>query len=163
MKNNIGLYIHFPFCEQKCKYCDFCSFSGLYDYQEIYIEQLIKEIKDWSNQVKNDVLIKTISEGKVLLEHRTIGGIIDYYIYYGNKVDDVLIKMHDIIGHPMLPPFWSLGYHQCRWGYFNTSQIEEVMKKFHDYEIPLDTLWGDVDILQDKRIFSIHKKKSTRI
>lgn len=112
----------------------------------------------FNNINAQDVLIKTISEGKVLLEHRTIGGIIDYYIYYGNKVDDVLIKMHDIIGHPMLPPFWSLGYHQCRWGYFNTSQIEEVMKKFHDYEIPLDTLWGDVDILQDKRIFSIHKK-----
>lgn len=63
MKKNIGLYIHFPFCEQKCKYCDFCSFSGLYDYQEIYIEQLIKEIKDWSSQVKNDVLIKTIFLG----------------------------------------------------------------------------------------------------
>ena len=24
--NNLGLYIHIPFCRQKCRYCDFLSF-----------------------------------------------------------------------------------------------------------------------------------------
>ena len=65
-----------------------------------------------------------VEEKKVLLEHRTIGGIIDYYFYLGSSVDDTLIKLHDVIGQPMLPPFWSLGFHQCRWGYHNTSEIE---------------------------------------
>ena len=58
----------------------------------------------------------------------------------------------------MVPPFWSLGYHQCRWGYHNTSEIETIMKKFLDYEIPVDTLWGDIDILDGNRIFTLNTK-----
>ena len=27
MKKSIGIYIHIPFCLQKCRYCDFCSFA----------------------------------------------------------------------------------------------------------------------------------------
>ena len=90
----------------------------------------------FNNINAQDVMIKKYEEKKVLLEHRTIGGIIDYYFYLGSSVDDTLIKLHDVIGQPMLPPFWSLGFHQCRWGYHNTSEIETVMKKFLDYEIP---------------------------
>lgn len=110
----------------------------------------------FNNINAQDVLIKSIQPEKVLLEHRTIGGVIDYYMYLGKNVDETLIQMHEIIGHPMLPPFWSLGFHQSRWGYLNTSQIETVMKKFNDFEIPLDTLWGDIDILKDKRIFALN-------
>ncbi len=39
-----GLYIHIPFCVQKCKYCDFNSFSGLEDLFEDYFLCLEKEI-----------------------------------------------------------------------------------------------------------------------
>lgn len=27
-EKEIGLYIHIPFCKQKCYYCDFVSFSN---------------------------------------------------------------------------------------------------------------------------------------
>ena len=36
-------YIHIPFCEKKCNYCAFCSYS-LLKYKNDYIEALIKEI-----------------------------------------------------------------------------------------------------------------------
>ena len=55
-------------------------------------------------------------DNNVLLEHRTIGGVIDYYITLNDSPDKALISIHDIIGHPTLPSFWSLGFHQCRWG-----------------------------------------------
>ena len=28
MKKSLGLYLHVPFCVQKCRYCDFCSVAG---------------------------------------------------------------------------------------------------------------------------------------
>ena len=41
-RKQIGLYIHIPFCKQKCSYCDFCSYAekqdlivGKYYYREI--------------------------------------------------------------------------------------------------------------------------------
>lgn len=41
----ISLYIHIPFCDQKCFYCDFPSFAGKGDLKESYIKALIEEIK----------------------------------------------------------------------------------------------------------------------
>lgn len=35
-----GLYIHIPFCRQKCNYCDFASFAGLEDLIPAYLAAL---------------------------------------------------------------------------------------------------------------------------
>lgn len=43
-----GVYIHIPFCVQKCCYCDFASYQGQSgDVQERYVKRLIKEIETW--------------------------------------------------------------------------------------------------------------------
>lgn len=38
-----GLYIHLPFCKQKCKYCDFASFAGREFLMQDYVSALLKE------------------------------------------------------------------------------------------------------------------------
>ena len=98
-------------------------------------------------------------ENQVLVEHRTIGGVIDYFITINENPENALISIHDIIGHPMLPPYWSLGFHQCRWGYHSTQDIRNVYENFIAYELPVDTFWGDIDILKDMRIFTLDDKK----
>lgn len=40
-----GIYIHIPFCKQKCNYCDFCSFPNRIELAEAYMACLIKEIE----------------------------------------------------------------------------------------------------------------------
>ena len=40
----LGIYIHIPFCQHKCDYCDFVSFSNKKEWIEKYIEAVKKEI-----------------------------------------------------------------------------------------------------------------------
>jgi oxygen-independent coproporphyrinogen-3 oxidase len=42
--NEAALYIHFPFCRQKCNYCDFYSITHL-DHIDEYLDALKKEIE----------------------------------------------------------------------------------------------------------------------
>ncbi len=58
----VGLYIHIPFCERKCLYCDF--YSGKYsdDIKKKYVEELISEIKSVGERSKNKKL-KTVYIG----------------------------------------------------------------------------------------------------
>ena len=116
----------------------------------------------FNNINAQDLLIKSNyvqqEDNNVLIEHRTIGGVIDYYLTLNNSPDEALISIHDIIGHPTLPPFWSLGFHQCRWGYKNDKEIRYVYNNYISHELPIDTFWGDIDILQDYRIFTLNEQ-----
>lgn len=54
-----SIYIHIPFCKQKCLYCDFNSFDNKAELIEKYFEALIKEIKSY--KINNE--LKTIYIG----------------------------------------------------------------------------------------------------
>lgn len=53
MKKNCELYIHIPFCVQKCLYCDFLSMPAEEDLRRHYIDKLIEEINQKSEQYRN--------------------------------------------------------------------------------------------------------------
>ena len=44
--NKIGIYVHIPFCESKCIYCDFASSVCNLEIKRKYFESLISEIKN---------------------------------------------------------------------------------------------------------------------
>ena len=45
MRKQLELYVHIPFCEKKCLYCDFLSFSAEEDLHKAYVDKLIEEIR----------------------------------------------------------------------------------------------------------------------
>lgn len=46
-EKELGIYIHIPFCKQKCYYCDFVSFSNKEEYIEKYVETVKREIDSY--------------------------------------------------------------------------------------------------------------------
>ena len=60
----LGIYIHIPFCKKKCYYCDFISYTKCENRIEEYIKVLKKEIKEESDIInKKGYIIDTIYIG----------------------------------------------------------------------------------------------------
>ena len=49
---NLGIYVHVPFCVKKCNYCDFNSYSDIWEYEDAYFDALIDEIVNKSDADK---------------------------------------------------------------------------------------------------------------
>ena len=47
----LGLYIHIPFCKQKCNYCDFYSVAVDSKTKRDYVTALQREIKQWGDKL----------------------------------------------------------------------------------------------------------------
>ena len=59
----LGVYIHIPFCKQKCYYCDFVSYTNNEKYFEKYVQALIMEIDNFFQKNNNETEIETIYIG----------------------------------------------------------------------------------------------------
>ncbi len=54
MNKPLGIYIHIPFCLNKCPYCDFCSHPGR-KKEEItaYAKKVAEQLREWSDRCKD--------------------------------------------------------------------------------------------------------------
>jgi len=61
MAEPMGLYVHIPFCNKKCDYCDFVSYSMDRKAQQLYLEGLFTEIdmlkREFQDKVFNSLYI----------------------------------------------------------------------------------------------------------
>lgn len=55
MRQALGLYIHIPFCRQKCKYCDFYSVTADPERVRRYVHALMSDIDQHKEACKNKV------------------------------------------------------------------------------------------------------------
>jgi alpha-glucosidase (family GH31 glycosyl hydrolase) len=51
-------------------------------------------------------------------------GVLDFYFFLGPTPLDVISQYQNAIGLPHMPPYWALGWHQCRWGYHTIQTVE---------------------------------------
>ena len=59
---SFGIYIHIPFCKQKCLYCDFTSFAGKEQLQERYLNALIFHLGQAQINLGQSLLKKCLSQ-----------------------------------------------------------------------------------------------------
>eukprot|EP00052_Salpingoeca_macrocollata_P028710 m.281612 g.281612 ORF g.281612 m.281612 type:complete len:898 (+) comp22892_c0_seq3:862-3555(+) len=85
------------------------------------------------------------------ITYRTLGGVLDFYVLLGPTVDDVLMQYASVVGFPLMPAYWHLGFHLCRWGYNSANRTMQVVQAMRDNGIPQDVQWNDIDYM-DKHL-----------
>lgn len=86
------------------------------------------------------------------------GGMLRYYFITGAP-DRLLERYTGLTGRPGLPPLWSLGYHQSRWGYKSAADIRQVAAGFREHNLPLSAISMDIDYMRGYRVFTVDPER----
>ena len=109
------------------------------------------------NSFPMDIDINLI-EKKIL--YLITGGILDFSFFLGDKnPENIIEKYHNFLGGWNLPPFWSMGLHQSRWGYKNINNLHDILNDYKTNKIPIDCIWLDIDYMERNHPCTWDKEK----
>ena len=82
----------------------------------------------------------------------------DVYVLESSSVKEIIHLFREMIGESYIPPKWGFGYQQSRWGYSCEEDFYEVAKKYEELDIPLESIYMDIDYMERYKDFTIDQK-----
>ncbi len=141
----ISLYIHIPFCEHKCIYCDFYSIT-ITDNLSRFLSALKKEISEFSNYFKNTEIQSVFLGGGTpsLLSAKQIDEILSTICHYSNLGEGVEITLETNPGTvdlQKLKEFKKLGINRLSIGVQSFNDMElKFLTRIHDGKSAIKTI-----------------------
>jgi|GEM_PF-2281726 alpha-glucosidase len=79
---------------------------------------------------------------------------LNYFLLLGPTLPDVMEQLTTLTGGLKPLPKWALGYQQSRWSYIPSTRVREVAKQFRKRDIPCDTIYLDIDYMEQFKCFT---------
>ncbi len=83
---------------------------------------------------------------------------LDVYVITGSDVKDIIHQFRQLIGRSFVVPKWAFGYGQSRWSYMSEDEIRDVVKKHRELQIPLDSVYLDIDYMERYKDFTLNNE-----
>eukprot|EP01134_Creolimax_fragrantissima_P006132 CFRG6132T1 len=93
------------------------------------------------------------------LQTTLIGGIMDFFVFAGPTVDEACLQYQQLVGLPWMPPYWALGWQQCKYGFKDIVEVKQTYDEYKRQEIPLQVIYIDIDYMDRWRNFTVHPTK----
>ncbi|GBN16359.1 Maltase-glucoamylase, intestinal [Araneus ventricosus] len=90
---------------------------------------------------------------------RSIGGIIDIFFFVGKDPEDTVKLYTSLVGKPVMPPYWALGFQLSRYGYNSLNNVKAVVERTRKAKIPQSVQFLDIDHMDGNRDFTYDKKE----
>jgi alpha-glucosidase len=82
----------------------------------------------------------------------------EIFILFGDTLEEVSSHFASLFGTSPLLPLWSFGYQQCRWSYMSEKEVKGIVQRFLEEDIPLDSIYLDIDYMDGFRVFTHDEK-----
>lgn len=94
-QGGFGIYVHWPFCQSKCPYCDFNSHVTANIDQDAWLQSYLAEIKRYSDLLPGRMVRSIFFGGGTpsLMEPHVVGGVIDAIGNSWSLANDVEISL----------------------------------------------------------------------
>ncbi|MBI2171998.1 MAG: radical SAM family heme chaperone HemW [Chloroflexi bacterium] len=93
MSHPIALYLHIPFCETKCPYCDFNTYAGIEPLIPQYVDALAEELRLWGQALADSPKVKVILPPQKSSEGRRVPQQVGT-IFFGGGTPSYLPPQH---------------------------------------------------------------------
>lgn len=145
-KEELSLYIHIPFCVQKCGYCDFLSAPADEKARDRYVQALLMEIERYRGTETADRKIKTLYIGggtPSTLSVKQLECIMQKIKYTFNFYGDIEASMEMNPGtasKEKCRALYQMGINRLSIGLQSTNDMElKTLGRIHSYEDFLNT------------------------
>ncbi|XP_066266382.1 sucrase-isomaltase, intestinal-like [Branchiostoma lanceolatum] len=89
-----------------------------------------------------------------IVTYRVIGGVLDFYMFLGPSPENVVQQYTEVIGRPVMPAYWGLGFQLSKWFYNNSQGLRDVIQRTRATGIPYDVQYSDIDYMEDRKDFT---------
>jgi len=150
--NELGLYIHIPFCHTKCTYCDFNTYTGIENLIDNFSSSICNELEFWKLKNKKFKLNSIFFGGGTpsYIDSKILANFLEKIETCFNISDEIEISMEinpEDVNIQKANSWKKMGINRCSLGIQSLNDEElKIINRRHNARKALDS----IDILKNR-------------